>query len=213
MTNNTEHTETTIFGILRHGQTEWNSQHRIQGSADSPLTETGRHQAERWGKFLQTYTWHRLLVSDQGRAQQTATIINTVLNLPITSDSRLREQRWGQWEGLTIEELKTAHGKTLQQEVAKGWDFCAPGGESRMEVKTRVEACLFEAQLTWQGQNILIVCHQGVIKCLLYSLTGREFMPGEDHLLQHNSLHVVSCLNNRLRPKTLNVTLPTGITS
>jgi len=209
----TDNNETTIFGILRHGQTEWNSQHRIQGSADSPLTEAGRRQVENWARFLQTYTWHRLLVSDQGRAQQTAAIINRALKLPMTSDSRLREQCWGQWEGLTIEELKAQHRETLEQQVAKGWDFCAPGGESRLEVKTRVETCLLEAQQTWHGQYILTICHQGVIKCLLYSLTEREFVPGEDPLLQHNSLHFVACRNNSLSPETLNVNLPAGITA
>jgi len=202
--------KTTNFGLLRHGQTEWNLQHRIQGSADSPLTSAGKAQTEQWAKFLQTYPWHRLLVSDQGRARQTAAILNSTLKLPLEYDSRLREQRWGKWEGLTIEQLKVHFGETLRQEVAKGWNFRAPGGESRTEVKTRVENCLLAAQNTWQDENILIVCHQGVIKCLLYSLTGREFVPGEDPLLQHNSLHLVSCTNNKLSPKQLNISFQTG---
>lgn len=204
----THATETTLFGILRHGQTVWNTEHRVQGSANSPLTENGKLQTANWAKFLQTYTWHRLLVSDQGRAQQTATIINELLDLPVTTDSRLREQCWGDWEGLTLDEIKTRHAETLRKEIEKGWEFRAPGGESRLEVKSRVESCLQEAQQNWQGRNILVICHQGVIKCLLYSLTGRAFVPGEDVLLQHNSLHFISCRNKQLTPEKLNVNIP-----
>ena len=201
-----QQTNTAVtFGLLRHAETEWNVQKRIQGHGNSPLTPRGRLQATEWAKTLTTWTWHQIVSSDLGRVQETASIINDTLKLPITFTEALREQAWGDWEGLSIETIRRKYPDELDRRVAMGWSFAAPGGERRSAVTSRV---LDYFTLLWEhnpGQNILVLCHQGVIKCVLYHLTMRQFLPGEDPLLQHNCFHLISCHNQKFATEQLNI--------
>ncbi|MFW2366444.1 MAG: histidine phosphatase family protein [Desulforhopalus sp.] len=197
--------QVTTFGLLRHGQTEWNILKRVQGSADSPLTQEGRLQSAEWGKTLLQLGWHRIICSDLGRVKETVAILNQSLQLPVAYDPRLREQHWGDWEGMTIPHITKHFHKELTRQVALGWDFTAPGGESRGAVRDRLFGALSEAAIQWPEQRILVVCHQGVIKSALYHLTQREFLPGEDPLLQHNRLHLIRCANGTFSPVKLNI--------
>jgi probable phosphoglycerate mutase len=196
---------TTTFGLLRHGQTEWNTLKKIQGSADSPLTARGRQETNRWVQTLQLYHWDRIIASDLGRVRATVDILNRELRLPVSFDARLREQNWGEWEGLTIPFIQENLKDELAGRIAKGWNFAAPGGETRLAVKDRVLATLLECSKTWPGQKILVVCHQGVVKSVLYFLLDREFLPDEDPLLHHNSLHLIGCSGQQFAPLELNI--------
>lgn len=195
----------TLFGLLRHGQTEWNIEKRIQGYGDSPLTAEGREQTAKWLPTLHSYPWDRILASDLGRVRETVAILNRDLQLPVDYDPRLREQSWGEWEGLTLPSIQSNFQAELARRVAMGWEFAAPGGESRQAVKERIFAVLTEAAGNWPGQSILVICHQGVIKTTLYHLTGREFLPGEDPLLHHNRLHIISFSGSGFTPVHLNI--------
>ena len=83
---------TTRFALIRHAQTVWNREKKIQGHSDSPLTADGEKQASSWGRILSRFSWDRILASDAGRARATAEIINAFLKVPLTIDSRLKEQ-------------------------------------------------------------------------------------------------------------------------
>jgi probable phosphoglycerate mutase len=196
---------TTLFGLLRHGQTEWNVLKKIQGSCDSPLTETGRKQTALWSRTVKNYEWQRIVASDLGRVRETVAILNRELHLPVTFDPRLREQEWGDWEGLSIPAIEENYRQELARRVALGWNFSAPGGETRQAVKERALAALVEAAEKWPGQKILIVCHQGVVKALLYHITSREFLPGEDPLMHHDRFHIISLLDDRFATVALNI--------
>jgi broad specificity phosphatase PhoE len=195
----------TTFGLLRHGQTEWNVLKKIQGSADSPLTTKGKEETGQWAETLKKYNWDRIIASDLGRVRETEDIINQKLHLPVTFYPSLREQCWGDWEGLTIPFIQENYQEDLARRVAKGWGFSAPGGETRQAVKDRVLATLLLSAEKWPGQKILVICHQGVVKSVLYSITKREFLPGEDPLLQHNRLHLISCTREEFAPVQLNI--------
>jgi broad specificity phosphatase PhoE len=195
----------TTFGLLRHGQTEWNILKKVQGSGDSPLSSEGKKQTARWARTLRDFRWNRIVASDLGRVRATVDILNRELLLPATFDQRLREQHWGDWEGLTIPFIQENFQEDLARRVAKGWDFAPPGGESRIAVKDRALAYLREAAEQWSGQNILVICHQGVVKSVLYWITGRKYLPGEDPLLQHDRLHLISCVSGRFTPLQLNI--------
>ncbi len=195
----------TAFGLLRHGKTEWNSVKKIQGSADSPLTQEGIENTKAWIPILKKFNWDRILASDLGRVKQTVEIINSGLKLPVVFDKRLQEQSWGEWEGLTIPYIKEYLCAELEKRVAMGWDFSAPGGESRIQVKSRVFEILREATEKWPGQRILTICHQGIIKCTLYSMVNREFVPGEDPLLKLNCLHIIKNQTGDFEVDQLNI--------
>jgi probable phosphoglycerate mutase len=99
----------TRFGLIRHAQTVWNQEKKIQGHSDSPLTADGVRQASSWGKILEQFAFNRLLTSDTGRALETAKKINTVLKIQLIIDPRLREQDWGHWVGKPLRKFKLRH--------------------------------------------------------------------------------------------------------
>ena len=179
----------TRFGLIRHAQTVWNRAKRIQGHSDSPLTPEGELHASRWGETLGQFLWHRLLASDTARALSTAEIINAHLKIPLAVDSRLREQDWGQWVGMTVPQIKAQAPQVLEEQIHAGWDFCPPGGESRRTVLMRSEAALQEAAERYPGENLLVVTHEGVVKSLIYRLCSRKFLPGEPAILKSYQLH------------------------
>ena len=179
----------TRFGLVRHAQTIWNREKKIQGQNDSPLTSEGRTQALRWGKLLKPFGWHRILASDIGRAVETAQIINQALEVSLTMDARLREQDWGQWTGKTISHLHTNTPQELDEQVRAGWAFRPPGGEDRRSVLERSLLALLEAAKKWPGDTILVATHEGVVKSLIYDLCGRKYLPGEPAIIKPYQLH------------------------
>ncbi len=184
-----ENTQCTRFGLLRHAETAWNREKKIQGLRDSPLTPEGSQQAQKWGALLSMHSWDRMLVSDIGRAVETATCINSVLKIPLTTEKDLREQDWGSWTGLTAREIKHNDPEVLAQQTQAGWKFCPPHGEDRLSVWQRSHAALCEAAANWRGETILVVTHEGVIKSLIYHLCGRRFMPAEPSIIKSTHLH------------------------
>ena len=153
-----QHTENkTIFGLIRHGETEWNTEKRIQGSGNSPLTPKGVARTREWAKTLQQWQWDQIHASDLGRVKQTVSILNETLQLPVFFDKRLREQHWGEWEGLTLSSIKTDHKTELERQIARGWEFTAPGGEARYTVRDRVFDCLQQIVIECPGKKILYV--------------------------------------------------------
>jgi probable phosphoglycerate mutase len=203
ITNNSD--VSTTFGLLRHGQTEWNKLKKIQGSEDSPLTSKGREITAEWAIVLKKYRWHRIFASDLGRVKETVSILNHTLALPVDYDPRLREQFWGDWEGMTLPHVKEEFREELERRVKLGWLFSAPEGETRQTVRERALSALSDAAVRWPGQNILIVCHQGVVKSVLYSIAGCKFLPGDEKMVQPNSFHLIGLRNERFSITELNI--------
>jgi len=180
----------TRFALLRHAETEWNREKRIQGQQDAPLTSHGRQQAQRWGLALARYELDHLITSDLGRASLTGTLINLILDLPRSEEPRLREQDWGRWAGLNFCDLLKV--KEVRAQENMGWHFRPLGGESRLEVLERSRQALVDAARRLKGKRVLVVTHGGVIKCLLYRLSRRDFLPEEPPLLEPYGLHWLS---------------------
>ncbi len=181
--------EETVFFLMRHARTEWNLEKRIQGQGNSPLSPEGEEQAEKWAGMVELLMPDRIITSDLGRARQTAAPIASRLKIPVECDQGLREQDWGAWTGRTLKDLKTRAPEALAREIAAGWAFCPPGGESRLSVWERSRAALSLAAEKWPGQRLLVIAHQGVIKALAYRLSGRKFLPAEPELLKPYHLH------------------------
>ena len=194
----------TRFGLLRHTRTVWNQEKRIQGQKDSPITSEGRKQATVCGKILNSLSWHRILSSDTGRALETANIINKYLQVSILKDSRLREQDWGLWTGKTLGSITQKSSQGLAVQAGIGWRFCPPEGEDRLAVWQRSQQALKETAKKRPGAKILVVTHEGVIKCLLYRLCGRQFLPSEPPIIQPYHLHWLSYDGRQLQVEELN---------
>ena len=192
----------TQFALVRHAETHWNREKRIQGQKDSALTTEGHRQAVSWGRSLSKYHLDHLVSSDLGRAALTATLMNQRLQLSRTVLPGLREQDWGQWSGLKFTDLNAVD---LQAQEKKGWHFRPAGGESRLQVLERSRAALEDLARHWKGRRILVVTHGGVIKCLLYRLTNRRFLPDEPTLLKPYRLHWIAYDGESLAVQQLNV--------
>ena len=188
----------TRFGLIRHARTIWNEEKRIQGRKNSPLSAVGVAMAKRWGQELGHHRWDRILMSDLGRVQETAEQVNASLQLPLTLEPRLREQDWGQWSGQTFPDLFSYCADEIRDQEQLGWMFQPPGGESRMAVLERSRQALLEAHARWPGENILVICHEGNIKCLLYFLLKRKFLPDEPRLLTGYQLHLLQVAGGKL---------------
>lgn len=147
--------------LVRHGETEWNAAHRIQGSTDIPLNETGRAQALATGRLLARRPWDAIYASPLSRAYETASIIAGEVGLaaPVAVPA-IVERNYGEAEGLTGEEIdRRFPGETP-----------VPGRETREEVIARVLPALLELAERHPGQSVLVVGHGGVIRSVLYSL-------------------------------------------
>lgn len=179
----------TRFGLIRHAETEWNRAGRIQGHMDSALTPKGRRDAAGWGRLLKSQRWHRILSSDLGRALETASLINTCLQVPVETDSRLREQDWGRWTTKTLAQLKVEEPQELARQINAGWQFCPPEGETRLKLWHRSRQALRDAARKWPGQTILVTTHEGVVKSLIYKLSNRNYLPSEPPLIRSPGLH------------------------
>src|SRR5690606_38476427 len=98
--------------LTRHGQTDWNIARRYQGQSETPLNEKGIRQAEQLAKRLSTETIHAIYASDLSRGMNTAKAIAAFHSLDVEPDARLRELSFGDWEGMTYEEM-SAHSPEL----------------------------------------------------------------------------------------------------
>lgn len=134
--------------VLRHGETEWNRIGRHQGRLDSPLTERGRGQAGDQADILRELLKGRGDVSahcsPQGRAFNTAAIALAPLGLTAKTDERLCEISFGDWQGLTLEQISDGWPEQVRhlEDDPFGWHFHAPGGESYDDMAARVREFL-----------------------------------------------------------------------
>jgi len=164
----------TILYVMRHAPTEWNRAGRIQGQADSRLTSTGKAWAARWGKQMKPLGLDRIVTSGIGRAKATARHMNAALRLPVTTAEGLREMSWGQWTGCIHARIKVEAAEVYANQCAQGWHFKPPGGESHLEVLERALEALQWIATAHPGQKLLVITHEGVLKCLIYHLVIRD---------------------------------------
>ena len=172
----------TPLVLIRHGATEWNSDGRIQGRADPPLSAAGRFTVESWrlpdemtGALASEWTW---LTSPLKRARETAALLRPGPQTPpVRSDPALVEMHWGAWEGRRLDELRAEGGQDMAAEEARGLDFRPPGGESPRDVQARLLPLLHA--LAGAERPTAAVTHKGVIRALYalasgWDMTGRQ---------------------------------------
>jgi len=149
--------------VVRHGQTEWNVEARIQGQGDSRLTAEGLAQARAIASRLAREPFDVLVSSDLGRAAETARAIAERCNKPIVLDARLRERHFGVGEGMTYEEVDSAYPGAFARIRNVDPDFVIPGGESRRQFHARVVSAMDSIAQAHDGRTIVVVTHGGVL--------------------------------------------------
>jgi probable phosphoglycerate mutase len=162
----------TEIVLIRHGQTLWNQQGRMQGHHDSPLTEVGLRQARQLARRLKALPFAALYSSDLGRAHQTARYVADETGHEIVADPRLRERHFGVFEGLTRSEIETRHPEDYGRFASRDPAFVVPGGESALAFRERILACFADIVARHAGGTVVVVSHGLVLDMLYRQSTG-----------------------------------------
>lgn len=170
----------TVFALVRHGETDWNRERRIQGSTDIPLNDIGREQARATGALLASRRWTALVASPLSRAAETARLIGEYVGLSEPElETRLVERDYGAAEGLTGAEIDALY--------PEGADV--PGREPREAVAVRAVNALHDLAARHPGEAVIVVAHGGVIRSVLESVApGRHrgmITNGSVHSFRH----------------------------
>ena len=157
----------TSLLVIRHGETDWNRQHRFQGQIDVPLNELGREQARRLGLRLAAEPIDLMIVSDLQRARQTAQAVADLQDQVLLIEPLWREQGFGILEGLDVPTIKQRHAGLWSQWLRHEADYALPqGGESNTAFHARVMQALQALLALHAGRRVAVVTHGGVLDML-----------------------------------------------
>lgn len=157
--------------LVRHGESEWNAAGRLQGQADPPLSNLGRHQAARAAARLVDEPIDAIVSSDLVRASSTARALAEAVGLPVTERTDLREVNLGSWTGAAREEIERDDPEAWRRwrvEGVEGWD----GGERYAEAIGRVAGAVKSIAEEWAGRTVVAVSHGGCIRLATCHLLG-----------------------------------------
>jgi len=186
--------------VIRHGETAWNRERRLQGQIDIPLNETGRAQARALAEALAGEPIDAVYTSDLGRAMETAAPLAETLGLQVRRERRLRERCYGDLEGMTYAEVAEKRPEDFARWQARVPDYAPPTGESLREFHDRAVEVALSLSRRHPGERIALVAHGGVLDCLYREATGMTLEAPREHELLNASV-------NRLRCDSANLTL------
>ncbi len=158
--------------LVRHGETNWNDQGRIQGHTDVPLNDGGRQQISLLAERLAGHSFSAVYASDLSRATESARVLIGCRRLAIHTDADLREFDYGRWEGLTVRQAEEENPRVFEELIRSGDEgFAAPGGENTGQLLERVgRFCERMSRRHDADEDLLIVAHAGSIRALMLCL-------------------------------------------
>ena len=185
----------TIY-YIRHGETEWNAEGRLQGAQDIPLNDLGRKQAVSAGSILaQLLARDRrseqslsFVASPLGRARSTMELVRGVLRLPpfdYSIDDRLREIGYGRWEGSTLAQMQASDPELFARRQADKWTVAPPGGESYASVQIRVRDWYDRLSM-----DTVAVAHGGTARALMVALGIETPASAADLAIEQGAVYV-----------------------
>jgi broad specificity phosphatase PhoE len=146
----------TTLLLVRHGETDWNAEGRLQGHSDRPLNEYGRRQARELAERFAADGIGAVYASDLARARETAEIVAARLGLEVVLDPDLREKNWGNWEGLTADERARVEFE----------------GESTEEHRERVLRAVRRIVAAHPEERVVVVTHGGSLRRIQAAVSG-----------------------------------------
>ena len=185
----------TIY-YIRHGETDWNAEGRLQGALDVPLNDLGRKQATHSGNILadlfardgRDKSSPAFVASPLGRARSTMELVRSTLRLPLDDyaiDDRLREIGYGHWEGSTLAEMQAQDPELFAKRQAEKWTVSPPGGESYVSVQLRMS--------DWYNQvrgDTVTVAHGGTARALMVALDIETPSSAADLTIEQGAVYV-----------------------
>jgi broad specificity phosphatase PhoE len=185
----------TIY-YIRHGETSWNAEGRLQGAQDVPLNDLGRQQAACAGNILadlfardrRDKSTLSFVSSPLGRARSTMELVRGELKLPPSDyalDDRLREIGYGEWEGSTLAEMQTEDPELFARRQLEKWTVSPPGGESYVAVQRRVQDWYDQLR-----QDTVAVAHGGTARALMVALGIETPLTAADLTIEQGAVYV-----------------------
>ncbi len=184
----------TVLGLFRHGQTDWNINLRLQGTADIPLNQSGVEQVEQ--AAVRIGQWDVLLTSPLSRARHSAEILSNAIGTQAVVSERLLERSFGIGEGMTYEQWHQRYSKLDS----------IPGAESELSVLSRSQKLLDETVEAFEGKRVLMVTHGALIRFVLNLVTENQLPPKGERLMNaslHTFRHSDSWNVDRWSPQAL----------
>jgi 2,3-bisphosphoglycerate-dependent phosphoglycerate mutase len=179
----------TRICMVRHGETDWNVEKRIQGHIDVALNAMGQSQAEATAAGLAGRTFHAAYASDLGRAWQTAQTIAARLGLDVWPAPGLRERHYGILQGLTTAEVAERDPDTYARYLARDPDHSFKTGESLAMFAGRIVAAVEALAVAHPGQALLLVSHGGVLDICYRQATGRDLSAPRNFAIPNAALN------------------------
>ena len=184
--------------LVRHGQSTWNEEHRIQGQLDPPLSDLGRRQAVLLGGRLAGREFTGFYASDLKRAFETAEIIGRRVGMNPSPMAGLREVFLGRWEGLRTDEIASEFPDSWARWIKKpDWDV-VPDGEGGPAFDARVHSAMDEIFARHDHGDVLVVTHGGVVQVALHRVLGRASQGLFPFRIQNASISLIEKRDGRM---------------
>jgi len=158
--------------LIRHGETDWNRERRYQGHRDTPLSENGRAQAEAAGRSLAGERLAAVWSSPLRRARETAAAIAAPQGLPVRVEEAFGEMHFGEWEGLTVDEVSTRFPELHRAWLDTPHLVALPGAETLEEVRSRALKGLESLRGAHDGGTVCLVSHGVTSRILILEALG-----------------------------------------
>jgi probable phosphoglycerate mutase len=171
---------TTTLCLIRHGETAWNAERRLQGHTDIPLNTKGAVQARQMAQALKNIklSFDVLYTSDLKRAADTANAVVELFGVEPQIDSALRERHFGALQGLSISEAPLLQPEIWQAHITRDLEHDLGGGESIQQFASRVQNALDKIQERHVGKTILLVSHGGTLD-MMYRIASKQDLRAE----------------------------------
>lgn len=175
--------------IIRHGETDWNKEGRIQGQIDIPLNETGRAQALAMAYNSAHFQFSAVFSSDLARAMETAKALAQRENLEITALQQLRERHYGIFQGVTKTEAPDQYPEAYALYQARDLQYNFETGESLTTFAQRVLNIFNWLVKHHSNQQIAVICHAGLLDVMYRHATGRPLHTERDFAIPNSALN------------------------
>lgn len=174
----------TTLLLIRHGETAWNAERRIQGQLDVPLSPAGVRQAAQLAQRLAGEPIDAIFTSDLARARMTASPLAAALGIDVIADARLRERHFGVFQGLTVDEIAERWPRHFADWRARDVNWAMPEGETGVAFIARVLSGLRDVAARHAGRTVAVVAHGGLLDiCYRHALRLAWDAPREHQML------------------------------
>ena len=184
--------QSSRFCFVRHGETDWNVEMRMQGQIDLALNTKGEAQALAVGRYFSGRQASVLYSSDLLRARQTSQPAADTLRLPMNLLPELRERHFGRCEGLTFEEIELRYPEDAAAIISRDPDYISPGGESRHQHENRILDCVGRLVSAHPDQTVIVVTHGGVLDVVYRHVNGLSADAPRDYPIPNAGINWVT---------------------